>query len=86
MFHGILQVLHDSLLSDHLLDLPLCLNIKHVVVESLNLPLSFYSFTLLAVLAVAEHAGKSAGVVNGRRQLRVLPLNLLANGRIAQDL
>jgi hypothetical protein len=86
VLHGILQVLHNSLLADHFFNLPLVFDIKGVVIQSLNLSLPFHTLSLLSVLAIVKYLGKASWVVHGRGQLRVLSLELRPHCRLTQNL
>lgn len=77
MFHGVLEVFHDALLPDNLLDACLCLNVEWVRVELCNLPLAVLALAAFPVVVVVEELGKQLRVVNHGSQLRLLTYSLL---------
>ena len=63
VLHGILQILHDPLLPNHLLDSGLSLDIKGVRVQTLNLPLTLLALPPLPVKVCVEELGKALRVL-----------------------
>lgn len=86
MFHGILQVLHDTFLPDHLLNLPLILHVEWIIVQLLDLPLSLKTLSPLTVLAFSENRREPRRVLYSSRQLWVLALKLLSQVRVSENL
>jgi hypothetical protein len=86
MLHGILQVLHDTLLTNHLLDPSLCLDVKWIFIQPLNSLLTLHPFPPLPVEAGVEQLSKPLGILQRVRHLGLLPLELRSQMCVAQDL
>ena len=76
MLHGILQILHDALLANHLLDPCLRLDVKGIGVELLNLTVSLRTFSAVPVGAFGPDPGEPLGIRQGGGELRALPAEL----------
>lgn len=86
VLHCALEVLHDTLLSDHFLNLVLVLNVKGIFIEPRYLTLAFNPFSLLAVETTTHGLRKGDRVVYYSRQVRILPLKLLSHAGASQYL
>lgn len=86
VLHGILQILHDALLANHLLDPCLSLDVKGIGVELLNLSVPLRTFSPVPVGALGPDPGESLGIRQGRAELGALPAEFTLEVGIAQDL
>ena len=86
MLHGILEVLHHALLPDNFLNARLCLNIKGVCIQLLNLPLPLQALAAFPFIIVVEELGKQMRVIDHAGKLWLLPHSFLSQPWIAQDL
>ncbi|KAK0619860.1 hypothetical protein B0T14DRAFT_217154 [Immersiella caudata] len=86
MLHSVLQVLHDALLSDHLLDLRLRLRVEGIRVEHLNLLVARRPFSPLPIVTLRPNLCELPWVVQGRRQLWSLSAQLGPEVRVTENL
>ena len=86
MLHGILQVLHNSLLSDDLSNLGLGVDVERVRIQHLDLPLPFGSLAAISLVGLGIDLGESGGVLQRTRQLGLLPRDFSTQTRVSQQL
>lgn len=85
MLHGILQVLHNPLLSDHLFNLLLRLDIKRILIQASQFPLTGLTLPLLPLNSLVIHLGEPLGVVEHGRELGLLMLGLGTQSRVTEN-
>ncbi len=83
MLHGILQVLHHSLLSDDLGDLGLGVDVERVRIQHLDLPLPLGSLSAISLVGLGIDLGESRGVLQRTRQLGLLPRDFGTQTRVS---
>lgn len=86
VLHCALQILHDPLLSNDLLDPALIINVEGVLVEPCHLALTLYALPLLTIDAASQFGGEGGWVVHNSRQAGLLPLELRSHGGTSQYL
>lgn len=82
MFHCILQVLHDPLLPNDLLNPGLGIHVERVRIQRLNRPLSLCSLAAFPVECVPIRGGEPCRVVQGLSDMGLCPLYLRTSGWI----
>lgn len=86
VLHGILQVLHDPLLPDDLLNFCLGLDVERIRVQGRNLSLPLRPLPALPVSSIAEGGSEALRVVQHACKLWLCPLQFCPVFRVAQDL
>ncbi|KAI0815769.1 hypothetical protein GGR55DRAFT_361332 [Xylaria sp. FL0064] len=86
MFHGVLQILYDAFLTNHLLNSRLCVGIELISIQGLNFSHARSPGLFLLEGTVLEHLGETLGVLDYGGKGRVQPLQLRPQCRIAEDL